>query len=42
MAKLISIQADSACVHGDNAEALDFICQLRTAFECENVTVKGL
>jgi len=40
--KLIPIQADSVCVHGDNAEALEFVRLLRAAFERENIAVKGL
>ncbi len=40
--KTIPIQADSVCVHGDNAEALDFVIRLRDAFKCENIDVKGL
>ncbi len=40
--KVIPIQADSVCVHGDNAEALEFVRRLRAAFERENIAVKGL
>ncbi len=40
--KVIPIQADSVCVHGDNAEALEFVCQLRAAFKRENIAAKGL
>ena len=37
--KDISIRADSICVHGDNAHALEFVRQIRAALEAEGVAV---
>lgn len=40
--KVIEIQADSLCVHGDSPKALEFIRAIRTAFQAEGIEVKNL
>ncbi|MBQ5754539.1 MAG: 5-oxoprolinase subunit PxpA [Oscillospiraceae bacterium] len=40
--KIIEIQADSLCVHGDTPAALEFIKQIRAALEAEGVAIKNL
>ena len=37
--KIIPIQADSICVHGDNPDAIGFVRDIREALEKEGVTV---
>jgi len=37
--KIIPIQADSICVHGDNPDAIGFVHDIRAALEKEGVTV---
>lgn len=37
--KYIAIKADSVCVHGDGAKALEFVLKLREAFQKENIAV---
>ena len=36
----IAIQADSVCVHGDNAQALRFVTRIKAALEAAGVTVE--
>lgn len=40
--KDISIQADSVCVHGDNAKALQFVQKIRSALSAEGIEVTPL
>lgn len=40
--KDISIQADSVCVHGDNAKALEFVNKIRAALTAEGIRVLPL
>lgn len=37
--KIIPIQADSICVHGDNPDAIGFVAKIREALENEGVTI---
>ncbi|CAM4311883.1 LamB/YcsF family protein [Bacillus manliponensis] len=37
----ISIQADTICVHGDEAEALDFVKKLRKKLMAENIKIQN-
>lgn len=39
---LISIKADSVCVHGDGAKALAFVERLRTAFDKNGISVEKM
>lgn len=39
---IISIKADSVCVHGDGAKALDFVEKLRTAFAENGIYVEAM
>ncbi len=39
--KEISMQADSICVHGDNAQAIELVCTIRSALEAEGITIKN-
>ena len=36
---IIDIKADSVCVHGDGAKALEFIVKIREVFEKEDIKV---
>ncbi len=38
--KTIAIQADTICVHGDNAHALEFVSKIRSALESEGIEIK--
>ncbi len=38
----IAIEADSVCVHGDNAQALTFVRHIRTALETAKVRISAL
>lgn len=40
--KVIPIQADSICVHGDNASALEFVSRIRKALQDEGVSIVPL
>ncbi len=40
--KLIPIQADSICVHGDNPSALTFVREIRSALERQGVEIRPL
>ncbi|QAT49167.1 LamB/YcsF family protein [Caproiciproducens sp. NJN-50] len=40
--KEIPIQADSVCVHGDNAKALDFVQKIRSALTAEGIKITPL
>ena len=40
--KDISIKADSICVHGDNAHALEFVTRIRAALKAENISTAPL
>ena len=40
--KDISIQADSVCVHGDNAKALEFVQKIRAALTAEGIEIAPL
>lgn len=40
--KLIPIQADSICVHGDNPDAIGFVKEIRDTLEREGVTVTSI
>ncbi|THE13760.1 5-oxoprolinase subunit PxpA [Bacillus timonensis] len=40
--EVISIKADSICVHGDNSHALQFVQQLRHALTNECITIKAI
>ena len=40
--KEIPLQADSVCVHGDGAKALEFVKKIRHALEEEKIEVKPL
>lgn len=40
--KDISIQADSVCVHGDNAKALEFVRKIRAALTAEGIEIAPL
>ena len=35
----VAVQADTVCVHGDGAHALDFARRLRHSFQQQNITV---
>lgn len=37
--KEISIQADSICVHGDNAKAIELVVKIRSALEAEGLSI---
>ena len=39
---MIDIQADSICVHGDGENALDFIREIRNAFEENDITIETM
>ncbi len=39
--KEIAIKADSICVHGDNAKAIELVCKIRSSLEAEGLTVKS-
>lgn len=38
----ISIQADSICIHGDGAKAVEFVKKIKRAFEAEKIQIKSL
>lgn len=40
--KIISIKADSICVHGDNPNAVDFVKKIKESFESEHIKIKNL
>jgi UPF0271 protein len=40
--KDIPIQADSVCVHGDNAKALEFVQKIRSALTAEGIEIMPL
>lgn len=40
--KTISIEADTICVHGDGAHALEFVTQIRERLKKEGVSIKSL
>ena len=40
--KVIEIQAESLCVHGDSPKALEFIQAIRRAFRQEGIEIKNL
>ena len=39
---MIDIQADSICVHGDGEKALDFIKEIRNAFEENDIKIETM
>ena len=39
--KEIPLQADSICVHGDNAQAIELVCTIRSALQAEGVAIKN-
>ena len=39
--KEIPLQADSICVHGDNAQAIELVCTIRSALEAEGIAIKN-
>ena len=39
--KEISLQADSICVHGDNAQAIELVCTIRSALKTEGIAIKN-
>ncbi|MGI6045641.1 MAG: LamB/YcsF family protein [Eggerthellaceae bacterium] len=39
--KIIEIQADTICVHGDNVKALEFVRDLRRAFKTAGIDIKA-
>lgn len=38
----IELCAESVCVHGDGAKALEFVKKIRSAFEAEGITIAPL
>ena len=38
--KIIEIQADTICVHGDNSHALEFVRRIRTALVAEGIAIE--
>jgi UPF0271 protein len=40
--KDISIKADTVCIHGDGAHALEFACQIRDFLKKSNITVQAV
>ena len=40
--KIIPIQADSICVHGDNPDAIGFTSRIRAALEAEGVAIANI
>ena len=39
--KEIPLQADSICVHGDNAQAIELVCTIRSALKAEGIAIKN-
>lgn len=39
--KEIHLQADSICVHGDNAQAIELVCTIRSALQAEGIAIKN-
>ena len=39
--KKIPLQADSICVHGDNAQAIELVCTIRSALKAEGIAIKN-
>lgn len=39
--KEIPLQADSICVHGDNAQAIELVCTIRSALQAEGIAIKN-
>lgn len=39
--KEILLQADSICVHGDNAQAIELVCTIRSALQAKGIAIKN-